>query len=546
MDRINVLGVDYTHLTTADGGDLYVTGFGKHLIQHLLPENWFADQWFSGHREKLEGSSTVYKVRTREVNGRSLDIVVKWCRVGTEVPFDTITLNKFAQAEFNSPYEEFAMVMEMRRLKAPGTIRTHKPLAIYAPPERLHLWQTGRLESKIAHKAAKHRDVELDVYRHYILIYQWIEGASVVEILEQTDIPKEQHPEIMKDLTNRAISELGQRGFRVIDMKPAHIIVRTTSDRKLMTGRSKEVAYALVDFELLERTPEHEQVVKVARRGEYLKGQSKRFGQIPAEAFPPHLHPVSVFGIDYVFGHTESTHGVLWVAGKLPELFDFFLPERWRRTNRIALSTSSEVYYTKTKDNINVVWRVSRVGERPDIDPSHPNASRILQHGYNSPFEQFKLAIELGKKGIPTVYPRAIYMTGLEFDSATYIEDQTRYRSHASIRCPDGSPVLNEHRNYITIWGFWNGLDEMLADSDRPYCEGLSLNMACQRGYISRNDAAALQEVAASKLRDAGVEDLNLKGGHILLSIDSNGMILRSPDNLPEIRFCNFALMTRI
>ena len=115
-------------------------------------------------------------------------------------------------------------------------IRTHKPLAIYVPGERLKLWQTGRSESKIAQKKAKHRDVELDIYRQYILIYEWIEGASVVEMLEQTSIPKETYPDVLAKLTSRAVAELAQRGYRVLDMKPAHIIVRSTPDRTLLTA----------------------------------------------------------------------------------------------------------------------------------------------------------------------------------------------------------------------------------------------------------------------------------------------------------------------
>lgn len=541
-----MLGVDYWHFRTSDGGDLYTTKYGLPFVEQLLPENWFERKWFDQNRERLIGTSTVYKVQTKTVGERSLSIVVKWCRVGEHVPFDTMTLNKFALAEFNSPYEEFSLVMEMRDSRAAGIVRTHKPLAIYVPSERLKLWQTGRSESKIAQKKAKHRDIELDIYRQYILIYEWIKGASVVEVLEQTDLPKERHAEIVEGLTKRATAELAQRGFRVLDMKPAHIIVRSTQDRQLVTEPSGEVAYALVDFELLGRTPEHEQNVKQARRNEYLKGQSQRFGHAMEGAFPAHLRHASIFGVDYVFGHSESTHGDLWVAGNVPALFDFFLPERWRRTHRVGLSKSNEVYYTKTKDNINIVWKISRVGEKPDFNPDDPKGKCIIESGYNSPFEEFALALELGRKGVATVYPRAIYMTGLEFESAEYIEDPSRYKSHANLLDPEGKPVLNTHHNYITIWGFWNGLDEMLAVADRPSCEGISLDLACQSGYVSRADYDNLVEVTRQKLLSAGMEDLNLKGDHMILSIDQNGLLIRDPQGLPEIRFCNFELMRRI
>jgi hypothetical protein len=543
---VSMLGVDYWHFKTHSYGDLYTTKYGFPFVEFLLPENWFEHEWFAQNRERLLGTSTVYKVQTKTVGGRSLSIVVKWCRVGEQVPFDTLTLNKFALAEFNSPYEEFSLVMEMRDSRVSGIVRTHKPLAIYVPPERLKLWQTGRSESKIAQKKAKHRDIELDIYRQYILIYEWIKGASVVEVLDQTKIPKEKHAEIVERLTKRAISDLAQRGFHVIDMKPAHIIVRPSEDGNLVLESSGEIAYALVDFELMERTPEHEHKVKKARRIEYLKGQSLRFVHTASDVLPSHLRHSTVLNVEYVFGHSESTHGDLWVAGNVPALFDFFLPERWRRTKRVLLSHSNEVYYTRTKDNINIVWKISRVGEKPELSHDDSKYKKIIEAGYNSPFEEFSLALELSRKGVSTVYPRAIYMTGLEFESAEYIEDPRRYASHEEILDPEGRPVLNSHNNYITVWGFWNGLDEMLAETDKPSCEGINLDLACQSGYVSRSELGDLLEIARLRLLGADMEDLNLKGDHIILSIDGDGLLVRDMQGLPEMRFCNFELMRRI
>lgn len=547
VTHVSLLGVDYWHAHTSDGGDLYATRYGRPFMDILVPENWFERSWFDQNRERLTGTSVVYRVRTKTVNGRSLDIVVKWCRVGEDVPLDTMTLNKFAMAEFNSPYEEFSLVMELRNSRKGGIIRTHKPLAIYVPAERLKLWQTGRSESKIAQKKAKHRDVELDIFRQYILIYEWIEGAAAVEMIDKTDIPATEHAKVLEKLTLQATAELAARGYQVLDMKPAHIIVRATPDRKLLREtHTDKVAYALVDFELLERTPEHEQNVKRERRGAYLRGQSQRFGKPAEPAFPAHLRPVSVFDVDYVFGHCESTQGSLWVAGHVVSLFDFFLPERWRRTRKVPLSKTNEVYYTRTKDNINIVWKVSRVGEKPDPEPPPPDMNAILEYGYNSPFEEFAIALELGKKGVPTVYPRAIYMTGLQFENADYIEDPSRYRSHASILTHEGLPVLNAHHNYITIWGFWNGLDEMLAQEDKPMCEGINLELAFRGAYLTDNDRTELTEIARRRLSNAGFIDLNLKGDHILLSLNPNGGLVRDSNGMPEFRFCNFELIKRL
>ena len=543
---LQILGVDYFHLKTQDGGDLYLTEYGRPFLRHLLPDNWFEKEWFEKNRQRLEGSSTVYRVATRVVGNRSLDLVIKWCRVGEEVPFDTMTLNKFAQAEFNSPYEEFSLVTELRDIRSARMVRTHKPLGIYVPAERWQLWQTGRSESRIARKKARHRDVELDICRQYILIYEWIKGLSAVEALGETDIPRERQAALLADLTRDATADLAARGFRVLDMKPAHIIVRTDREHQLLRTRSGDVAFALVDFELLERTPEHAREVIQARRNAYLRRQRDRFVQRGPAPFPTHLQPADVFGVSYVFGHTESTQGLLWVVGKDPSLFDYFLPERWRRTRRLSLSRTGEVYYTRTKDNINLVWKVSRVGERPDIAPDHPLAGRALAHGYNSPFEEFSLALELGRRGINTVYPRAIYRTGLESQAPDYIEDTTRFDSHRAILTPHGDPILLPNHNYITLWGFWNGLDEMLANANPVYCEGINLNLAREAGYVSQAEHDEWLQAYRRRIQDAGMEDCNLKGEHVLLSLAPTGVLVRDSNGTPEMRHCNFEIFRTI
>ena len=90
------------------------------------------------------------------------------------------------------------------------------------------------------------------------------------------------------------------------------------------------------------------------------------------------MTPVTIMGVDYVYGQVESTGGALWVVGRDPMLFDYFLPEKWRRTPRTKISSSQEMYETVTKDNVHLVWRVSRVGQVPDADPFVRREARIL------------------------------------------------------------------------------------------------------------------------------------------------------------------------
>ena len=75
---VRLLGVNYAHLPTSDGGDLYVTWDGIHLLGHLHIENWHERQWFEAHRLRLPGTGTVYRLPTKPVNGRSIDLVVKY------------------------------------------------------------------------------------------------------------------------------------------------------------------------------------------------------------------------------------------------------------------------------------------------------------------------------------------------------------------------------------------------------------------------------------------------------------------------------------
>lgn len=32
----------------------------------------------------------------------------------------------------------------------------------------------------------------------------------------------------------------------------------------------------------------------------------------------------------------------------------------------------------------------------------------VRAHGFNSPFEEFSIALDLARRGVPTTYPRAI------------------------------------------------------------------------------------------------------------------------------------------
>lgn len=269
-----ILEVDYARVRPPEGGELYLTRYGLPFYEHLLPANWLAKEWFEAKRERLRGTSTVYVLPSREVRGASLPLVVKWSRFGTDVPLDMTTLSQNVEAEFNLPFEEFSLVMELRQ-GAYGPcelhLRTQKPLGIYVPPQRLELWQTGRSESKFAAKAARGTAEEIDIRRQYILIYSWIKGLDLAQAADLLQVAGDEREKWLAVATWQATQQLERKGYRMLDMKPEHLIVRPQSDFSLLRDSHGEMIYAVIDYELLERTPAHE-----ARRQLQLSRQAFR------------------------------------------------------------------------------------------------------------------------------------------------------------------------------------------------------------------------------------------------------------------------------
>ena len=536
---ITVLGVKYLHLQMADGSDLYVTEHGQPFTKCLLPENhWCDEAWRKGHSVRLPGTSAVFRVTTKEVDGRSKEILIKWNRMGQDIPGGTAVADE-AGAEFNSPFMEFSLVLEMRnaRHESPKQLYTHKPLAIYVPRKFFNGEQLGRQRHKMDAIRRRHDEIDLDWNRNYAVIYEWLKGIDAAEAYQKGLIDQEG----LVALVERADHELRSKGFRVHDNKPHHIVVRPASDQGLTKYKSGGVLYGLVDFELLGRTPAREELMRAAKRHDYLFRQAHRFEM--REPFPPGLTPVTIMGVDYVYGPVESTGGGLWVVGRDPILFDYFRPEKWRRTPRTKLAASEQLYRTVTKDNVRLVWRVSRVGERPDVDPFIRRERLALAYGYNSPFEEFSIALELPHKGIETKYPRAIYMTGHRSRVSSALSDKSRYKSHAGMHTPEGHPILSEHHEYVTIWGHWNGRDDVLAEKDEVIYEGVDALTAYREGRLSQKAYLRVMRATKKRLAAAGIEDLNLSGSHLLLSVDRCDRLATDQEGLPLVRIRNFELL---
>lgn len=558
---VSILGVIYVHKKTSDGGDLYLTRFGLRFAHLLEVENWFEKEWFTKHRERLEGTSAVFRVPTKPVNGQVLDLVVKNCRVGEDVPLDTHTLIEFINAEFNSPWEEFSLVMEMREGKyGPSDIRilTQEPLAIYVPPDIMQVWQSGRSKSKMNRIRARHPGIDLDILKQYKLLYGWIHGRNILEAFTDIGIPRKDLLRLVEPINTKVMQDLEVKGYAVADMKPAHIIISETdmvavdniggedsetrriNQMSFLRGLIEFGNYSVIDYELLLRTKPHEEVVQRSRRSHYLDDQRDRH---IATELPSHLHSQEIFGVPYVTGHVESTGGQLWVVGRNGRLFDYFLPERWRKTHSWRLSTSNEVFYTVTKDMIHLVWKTSRVGEAPVLPTYGILGERIREHGYNSPFEEFAIANDLSSNGIPTVYVRAIYMTGsAKLEQST---DPNRYESHRELLDSQGSPILREDRNYITLRGYYNGSDTWVAQQHGNLCKPIDLSQAVLKGIITHEESARLFDRLLSQMKEVGYDGSLLQANDLLLTTNPEGTVHNDEYGHPEVRICNFELIRK-
>lgn len=614
---LRAFGVEYAHLRPPEGGDLYVTPWGWPWVDRLLPGCWHADRGYRTRGERLRtATGRVYRFPTHGPGTPPLDLVVKFSRVAQDVPLivgtsfpDDVDPEAIAGARFNSPMEEFGLVAELRRGVAgfPGTrVLTQRPLAIYVPPEEFQLWELGRTASDFdSHRRRLDRDqddrakaVELDIRRVYVLLYNWIKGSDAQECHAAGALRREE----FLGLAPRVHRELADRGFRVLDNKPRHFILRRSSrDGRLLRDRDGRLVYGLVDYELLQRTPEHQRAYRERRRRRYWA--FTRTG-IRGDAETPDAGRMRVFGVDYRYGHAPDG-GRLWVVGGDAGLTDYFMPERWRRTTRVKLSVVNEVYRTRSRDNVHLVYRRSRVGIRPRLDPLLGRGLAIREHGYNSPFEEVAIAEHLRDMGIATTVPRAVFRTAHRSTTARYLRDDSRFQDHREVVTPppESDPVLTPDRDYYTLWDDYRGglpgeagrvvdLDRAveygwLSEEQRdevvqqtlarlhgigvhgghvdpgeivalPGVDGglrraargdLDVRLAVDAlsaydfGLLDEADYRRLVEGVADRLRTVDCEGLDPGGSHLLLSMDPDGRFDLSDDGSPLVTLCNFELI---
>ena len=337
-----------------------------------------------------------HRVTTKEVDGRSKEIVIKWNRMGQDIPGETRAVDA-ANGRVQQPVHGVQPGLELRntRFESPGRLYTHKPLAIYVPRKYVEGEQLGRRRHKMEAIQRSHDEIAHRLEPQLRRDLRVAQGHRRRRGLPRGPAGPRR---AMADLIERSNDDLDDKGFTVSDNKPQHIIVRPTADGELVEGPTGKPLYGLVDFELLKRTPEREERMRAEKRHDYLVRQAHRFE--PHEQFPAGAHAGDDHGRRLRL-RPGGEHRRGAVGGRPRPDAVRLLPAREMAAHaaHAAQHAQYEIYETVTKDNVHLVWRVSRVGQIPDADPFVRREKRILDYGYNSPFEEFSIAMELSRTG---------------------------------------------------------------------------------------------------------------------------------------------------
>src|SRR3954471_11117981 len=137
-------------------------------------------------------------------------------------------------------------------------------------------------------------------------------------------------------------------------------------------------------------------------------------------------------------------------------------------------------------------------------------------------------------------------MTGHPREAPRQQADERRYAALADLATPEGDSIARKDYDYITIWGYWNGPDELLAAEDGNFYEAVNASRAFANKMISSEILGELMRLKESRLARCGFEELNPKPDHLLISFDSAKNLVLGPSGKPEVRLCNFELVRRL
>jgi len=272
--RRRVYGVDYVELQDTTGGRLWVTRHGWPHGHRLDPAHWFLGDQYSRRGKRIsDATGAVFRVPSIPWHKRPADLVVKFSRLARDLPLEVssqfpggVPRHVADEATFNDPFQEFGLLRELRNGRygpAGLRIRTKRPLAIYSPGRSYEPWQLGRSSDAFRRHQRQlaedqrarspHHAVELLPDRQYVYLFEWVRGTDAAALVRAGTFSAHQ----AADLVVEVIRDLAAKGFRVLDMKPEHVILRQRADGRLL-ARHGRLVYALVDFELLQRTEEYQ------------------------------------------------------------------------------------------------------------------------------------------------------------------------------------------------------------------------------------------------------------------------------------------------
>jgi hypothetical protein len=278
--KVKVYGVRYAYLIDDVENEYYITRLGWKILDNLRSKHWYDDKAYRKNGARLtEGSGHVYRVPTTASNGRQQDLVVKFSRFAEDVPLHVAQTfpNKMPEeavrgAEFNDPFQEFGLLVDLRNGKfGPRNLRimSKHPVAIFSPFNRVAPWKLGRERERFEkyrkgiaiNQDANSSHVDLDFERQYLYLFAWVKGLNAANYMEMGLLSQDE----VRELTLRVEGELAAKGFKVLDNKPTHIILRRKPNGDLLR-RDGKLVYALVDFELLIRTEEYKQFLRERNR----------------------------------------------------------------------------------------------------------------------------------------------------------------------------------------------------------------------------------------------------------------------------------------
>ncbi len=85
-----------------------------------------------------------------------------------------------------------------------------------------------------------------------------------------------------------------------------------------------------------------------------------------------------------------------------------------------------------------------------------------------------------------------------------------------------------------------------LAVKDEPLYDGIDALATYREGRLTKRDYVRVMRTVKKRLATAAIEDLSLRGTHLLLSVDRHQQLAVDRKGVPLVRICNFELLKAV